>query len=234
MYDTNRRLTSCRLNRGSSLLISLVVLLAFALLVLAGSHYLLGEQRISANQNDRQFAFQLAELALRDAEQEIDLLDRTLIVKDQTEGQLFTDTTPLFTSDCSTDQATARWGKKGLCLTADRTTNQPVAWERSVTTTNGEVPLLSPCGNARGYVYETDAGQCNDKGKITAGSRVWSNPRYIVELIGQNSMKDSRSGRLYRVTARAWGRNQNTQVTVQSFFFIPLPIDKSYADGTES
>lgn len=225
MRESVRQLNRLQQIRGNSLLIAMVVLLAFALLVLAGSHYLLGEQRISANQNDRQFAFQLAELALRDGEQQIDLLDRTSLIKDKTDPALY-GASQYFTENCTTAAAGA-W-TKGLCLTAARAgSGKQVAWKRTVTAGSETVSMLHPCGNGREYIYETGAGACSGS-TVTAGSRVWSNPRYIVELIDKESMKDSRTGRLYRITAQAWGRNKNTQVTLQSFFFIPLPTDKPF------
>lgn len=228
MHASIRQLNR-RASQGNSLLIAMVVLLAFAVLVLAGSHALLGEQRISANQNDRQFAFQLGELALRDAENETDRLDSDLIVKSKTDAELFGNSGVLFTANCSTDRAGTRWGKIGLCLTADRGSALPVSWGRTQTIGSNTVAILSPCGNSREYQYETNAGQCSSSQKITPGKRVWANPRYIVELISRDAMKGDRSGRLYRITASAWGRNQNTQVTLQSYYFIPIPIDCSFA-----
>lgn len=228
------RQLSPRHSQGNSLLIAMVILLAFAVMVLAGSHALLGEQRISANQNDRQFAFQLAELALRDAENEIDRLDSELIISNKTDAELFDPNGALFTADCSTDHASTRWGKTGLCLTADRGSALLVSWDRIQTNGSNTVAILSPCGNSREYLYETNAGQCSNSQKITPGKRVWANPRYIVELISRDTIKSDRSGRLYRISARAWGRNQNTQVTLQSFYFIPIPIDNSFDKGEQT
>ena len=226
MSESFRQLISRRYSRGNSLLIALVVLLAFALLVLAGSHYLLGEQRISANQNDRQFAFQMAELALRDGEKQIDALDRASFVKDKTDAQLYTNPTAMFTASCKTTAAGA-W-PQGLCLTAARSASgTQVAWKRTVTSGSSTVNMLDPCGNGREYVYETGAGACAG-GTVTAGQRVWSNPRYIVELLEKESLKNGRTGRLYRITAQAWGRNKNTKVTLQSFFYIPLPTNCAF------
>ena len=223
------RQLSHRANRGNSLLIAMVVLLAFAMLVLTGSHFLLNEQRISANQNDRQFAFQLAELALRDAENETNRLDGELAIKSKTDTELFSGSGALFTAGCTTGNASARWGKNGLCLTADRGDGLRVSWDRTQTINSNTVNILSPCGNSREYQYETNAGKCSSSQKITSGKRVWANPRYIVELLSRDAMKGDRPGRLYRISARAWGRNQNTQVTLQSFYFIPIPIDNSFA-----
>lgn len=228
MCEPFRQLIRRRYSQGSSLLIALVVLLAFALLVLAGSHYLLGEQRISANQSDRQFAFQLAELALRDGEKQIDLLDRSSLIKDKNDASLYTGSPAMFTVNCATTAAGA-WSK-GLCLTAARAASgTQVAWKRTVTSGSRTVSMLDPCGNGREYVYESGAGACSS-GTVTPGKRIWSNPRYIVELIERESLKDSRTGRLYRITAQAWGRNKNTQVTLQSFFFIPLPTTNPFPD----
>jgi len=52
---------------------------------------------------------------------------------------------------------------------------------------------------------------------LTGGSK---NPRYIIEYLGDNAV----DGRLFRVTSRAWGANENTVVTVQSYIATPLPL----------
>ena len=48
---------------------------------------------------------------------------------------------------------------------------------------------------------------------LGAGAEVSKNPRFIIEYLGPAENKETT---LYRITARAWGRNQNTQVTLQS------------------
>lgn len=44
-------------------------------------------------------------------------------------------------------------------------------------------------------------------------SGIAKNPRYIIEYLGKTT-----EGRItYRVTAKAWGKNANTQVVLQSY-----------------
>lgn len=215
MHDSNSVLKKHKNENGSSIIIAMIILLAFAALVLAGSQCLIGEQRISANQNDKQFAFQLAELALKDGEDQIGLLDRTAGLRSKEDSELFGS---IFTTNCSTTASgTSTWSNGGLCLTAARAeAGAQSAWLR---TTSAGYPVLDPCGNNKEYVYEANAGKCTG-GNIQGGKRVWSNPRYIVEMMEKSSKRDSKTGSLYRITAKAWGRNKNTQVTLQSYYFV--------------
>ena len=54
--------------RGSALLISLIILLVISLLAIGGMQGTILQERMSANMHDRELAFQAAETALRDAE----------------------------------------------------------------------------------------------------------------------------------------------------------------------
>lgn len=50
--------------------------------------------------------------------------------------------------------------------------------------------------------------------EFTVGGNISRNPRYIIEYLST----DATSGQtFYRVTAKAWGKNENTQVVLQSY-----------------
>jgi len=101
-----------------------------------------------------------------------------------------------FTQDCA----------QGLCTPAGGAC-QVEAWQRGA----------SGCSQAQdGQSVFDSAGRCI---AYPVASQVAKSPCYIVELL---QAAYPGGGRLYRVTARAWGRNGNTKVTLQSV----LQVDK--------
>ncbi|AXK39199.1 pilus assembly PilX family protein [Crenobacter cavernae] len=200
--------------RGSVLIASLIILLAFTLIILGSSQQLLVEQRISSNQNDRQKAFQLAQLTLGAGEKTATSLDAS--INSLADPVLF-GANGRFASSCLNSLQ-----QNGMCLDAAHGGNLTAAWERSVDRNSRSFPMLHPCGNAIEYGVDSSARTDCANGKVTAGSQLWANPRYIIELLDSHySDARSISGRLYRITARAWGHNENTQVTLQSHFVVP-------------
>ena len=88
----------------------------------------------------------------------------------------------------------------GLCQSAGGTN----AWERSnvFTGTYGNSLQCSTC---------TITGETLQK------------PRYTIELLDSNytdAVTGTSGASLYRITSRAWGRNANTQVTLQSYYVV--------------
>lgn len=93
----------------------------------------------------------------------------------------------------------------GLCTTSE-VAGGTNAWERANVFTGTYTSMVSR--------------QCTS---CTIGFSVSQQPRYIVELINSN-YTDPVTGNagvaLYRITARAWGRSLNTQVTLQSYYVV--------------
>lgn len=85
---------------------------------------------------------------------------------------------------------------EGMCLPADGDKVTQPAWERE--------NIFS--GNTEDNSVGTN---------IEGGFR---SPRYIIEYLGVNGIE----GRMFRVTSRAWGANENTVVTLQSYIAMPL------------
>ena len=84
----------------------------------------------------------------------------------------------------------------GLCTTAEKGTNKVPAWQRNI------------CGG-------TGDKNCLEVNGITISATnedITKEPRYIIELVEINPTE-----KIFRVTARAWGVNNNTMVTVQSY-----------------
>ncbi len=195
--------------QGFTLYMVLILMAVIAILVLAGSQLLNTEMRLSTNDADRKYAFGLAEDALRGGEQYTyenvhkDVLLKPAIVSAlaSTNIQGFFDnsivdgnsTSAMFTESC----------KNGLCApsiesaTAANVSYSSIpAWERKISDKS---------------VFESDDNSI--KYELATSANVSKNPRYIIEYLGPAENTDTT---LYRITARAWGRNQNTQVTLQS------------------
>ncbi|QBJ78760.1 PilX N-terminal domain-containing pilus assembly protein [Aquitalea sp. USM4] len=166
--------------RGASLIVSLILLAVIALLVVYGAHPLLTEQKIASNQNDRTLAFQLAELGLKAGE--------SYVASNKP-------TSSSFVAACT----------GGLCLPS-QSAGGTNAWERSNVFTGT-------------YNNSLQCTSCT----VSAGSDSQQKPRYIVELLDGNytdAVTGTSGASLYRITSRAWGRNPNTQVTLQSYYVV--------------
>ena len=87
----------------------------------------------------------------------------------------------------------------GLCLAAEseKSTNKTPAWQRSICGSGNTQSCLEVNG--------VEVASANNE-------KIQKNPRYIIEL-----MQDAATEKIFRVTARAWGVNNNTVVTVQSY-----------------
>jgi type IV pilus assembly protein PilX len=217
-----RQLITQHRQQGGVLIISLILLFAFTLLVLGTSQQLLVEQKISTNQNDRQRAFQLAQLALQAAETKTQTLNAK--IAGLTPSELF-GRSGIFTSNC-TNSSNPNGFTHGLCLNAQQSPGLQVAWERVTGEGSQRSDILSPCGHAIQYIIDHSASPGCLNGRINSGRQLWANPHYIIELLdlqyrdGQHPV-----GGLYRITARAWGRNRHTRVTLQSHYLVPNPIE---------
>ena len=174
---------------GFALFIVLIMMIVIAFLVVAATQSYNTEMRIGSNDADRKMAMATAEAALR-----------------QGEGDISTLEDPTFASNCA----------DGLCAPAASTAPSPnpikdtpqgtitvtiagkdsaiVAWERQ-------------CGT-------TPASCLENSGRTFAVPGAAKAPRYIIEFINHTAATNTS---IYRVTARAWGKNANTVVTVQSY-----------------
>ena len=91
----------------------------------------------------------------------------------------------------------------GLCLPS-QSAGGTNAWERSNVFTGT-------------YNNSLQCTTCTITGETT------QKPRYIVELLDSNytdAVTGTSGASLYRITSRAWGRNANTQVTLQSYYVV--------------
>ncbi len=179
---------------GYALFIVLMIMIVIALLVVAAIQSYNTEQRISTNEADRKLAVSLAEAALRKGENKILDFEEKKIV---------------FTGNCVGKIGNTDWN--GLCATPDAfvpevnnyaievkrdTTGLINAWERK---------------DENGELYIDKNGQSVTDIKAES---VTKNPVYIIEYISTDTTQGTI---VYRVTAKAWGKNKNTVVMLQSY-----------------
>ncbi|HFB9936446.1 TPA: pilus assembly protein [Neisseria gonorrhoeae] len=179
--------------RGSALFIVLMVMIVVAFLVVTAAQSYNTEQRISANESDRKLALSLAEAALREGEFQVLDLEYTA------------DSKVTFSENC----------ENGLCTAVNVRTNDANEGTFDNIVVKGKPTVEAvkrPCPAKSG---KNSAGLCIDnKGmeynKGVAG--VSKMPRYIIEYLGVKNGQN-----VYRVTAKAWGKNANTVVVLQSY-----------------
>lgn len=176
--------------RGFALFIVLMVMIVVAFLVVTAAQSYNTEQRISANESDRKLALSLAEAALREGEfQVLDL-------------EYAADSKVTFSENC----------EKGLCTAVNVRTNNNGNEEAFGNIVVKGKPIVEAVKRS---CPANSASLCIDNGgmeykKGTAG--VSKMPRYIIEYLGVKNGQN-----VYRVTAKAWGKNANTVVVLQSY-----------------
>lgn len=176
--------------RGFALFIVLMVMIVVAFLVVTAAQSYNTEQRISANESDRKLALSLAEAALREGEfQVLDL-------------EYAADSKVTFSENC----------EKGLCTAVNVRTNNNgneeafgnivVKDKPTVEAVKRSCPANSAslCIDNQGVEYKKGTGNVSKM------------PRYIIEYLGVKNGQN-----VYRVTAKAWGKNANTVVVLQSY-----------------
>ena len=179
--------------KGFALFIVLMIMIVIALLVVTATQSYNTEQRISTNDADHKFATTLAEAALREGENHIYEIE---------------DGKKPFTDDCT----------DGLCKAAQVSKNTYVATAGTIT--------VNGTSSVEAWIREDDKcinsenrkkTKCIDVNGIKypgVNSGAKKDARYIIEYLSTNST-DNRT--IYRVTAKAWGKNENTVVILQSY-----------------
>ena len=174
---------------GFALFIVLIMMIVIAFLVVAATQSYNTEMRIGSNDADRKMAMATAEAALRQGEGDISTLKDPTFASNCAGGlcAAAADKAPTPNTIKDTPQGTVTVTVEG----AGRTT---AAWERQ-------------CGT-------TSASCLENSGRTFAVPGAAKAPRYIIEFINHTAATNTS---IYRVTARAWGKNANTVVTVQSY-----------------
>ncbi|EMT9375614.1 pilus assembly protein [Neisseria gonorrhoeae] len=179
--------------RGSALFIVLMVMIVVAFLVVTAAQSYNTEQRISANESDRKLALSLAEAALREGEFQVLDLEYTV------------DSKVTFSENC----------ENGLCTAVNVRTNDAneETFDNIVVKGKPTVEAVKrPCP-AKSGKNSTDLCIDNQGVEYKKGTgNVSKMPCYIIEYLGVKNGQN-----VYRVTAKAWGKNANTVVVLQSY-----------------
>ncbi|HFB8499415.1 pilus assembly protein [Neisseria gonorrhoeae] len=179
--------------RGSALFIVLMVMIVVAFLVVTAAQSYNTEQRISANESDRKLALSLAEAALREGEFQVLDLEYTA------------DSKVTFSENC----------ENGLCTAVNVRTNDANEETFDNIVVKGKLTVEAvkrPCPAKSG---KNSTGLCIDNQGVEykkGTGNVSKMPRYIIEYLGVKNGQN-----VYRVTAKAWGKNANTVVVLQSY-----------------
>lgn len=186
--------------QGFSLFLVMILMLVIAMLVIITNQSSLTEMRSSSNEADRKVALSRAEDGLRTAENDI--------LGFESEYKKTPATIVKFTDDC----------KSGLCQPAKgsfKSTNvkKPFAFNGSP---NSGVEAWYRCGpQSKKPITENckdEAGQTvldSDNTSI----KIDKNTNYIIEYLGI----DESNKEIFRITAKARGDNENTNVLLQSY-----------------
>lgn len=195
-----------RRQRGASLVVSLLMLVAVVLLGISATNIALQGEKSSRNERDRQIAFQAAEAALMDAELDIENSTATnsrstIFSKDSAEG---------FPGD-GEETCRAGIGNRylGLCNRGMSSSATP-AWLKVDFSDLGDTTVHSvPFGQFTGRAFQTGAGALPE--------RV---PRYIIELMTYNRLGENAEipSYIYRITAIGYGAHDTTYVVLQTFY----------------
>ncbi|HGN6373530.1 TPA: PilX N-terminal domain-containing pilus assembly protein [Neisseria gonorrhoeae] len=179
--------------RGFALFIVLMVMIVVAFLVVTAAQSYNTEQRISANESDRKLALSLAEAALREGEFQVLDLEYTA------------DSKVTFSENC----------ENGLCTAVNVRTNDAneEAFDNIVVKGKPTVEAVKRSCPAKSGKNSTDLCIDNQGVEYKKGTgNVSKMPRYIIEYLGVKNGQN-----VYRVTAKAWGKNANTVVVLQSY-----------------
>lgn len=191
-----------RRERGAVLIVALMFLVILTLLGISSMTSATFEERMAGNSRDYNIALQAAEAAIKDAEYDLNNIVMTGFTGFRSISGQTGFGTGAGTNDGTCSVAAGPKGP-GLCMPT-ATLTSPWAAVAFTTTDNISVP----------YGTFTGASTLPFLG-------VSQQPRYIITGYKMLTPFDSDPVYYYEVTARAWGANTNTQVTLQTFFRKP-------------
>jgi Tfp pilus assembly protein PilX len=201
--------------RGVVLLTALLWLMLLTVVALGVGRLLRDEQRIGSNLDDVQLAFRLAETALQAGEAALPRLPQLVRLGAMQAVELSGPTSP-FTLTCRQPRNPPPW-QQGLCLSAALAGQaHPVPWHQRDST---GVELLHPCGAAQRVTLQPVSSGNYCPG-VAPGPWYWTDPHYLIELLDPRYPSPDGRGLLFRVTARGWGKQAGSVVTLQSHVLL--------------
>lgn len=183
--------TAADLQSGAALVTGLIFLVILTLLGVTAMQTSTMEERMSGNARDRNIALQAAEAALRDAERDIVCrkIDGTIASTQRTFGCI---------SGMTGADATCT---DGLCCTI----NAPGIACVEPSTPVYQISNIFSSSSTKSVEYGTYSA-------APALPSVSQQPRYLIEPFRKQQVN------YYRITARGYGANANTQLTLQEVY----------------
>ncbi|RZI43226.1 pilus assembly protein [Herbaspirillum sp. HC18] len=181
--------------RGASLIVCLLMLLAVLMLGTSAAQIAVQEEKAARMDGDREIALQAAEAALKDAELDIELSPRSHLMKKP----------EAFIDGCGQGL-----GNPNLGLCAPAIVGMPPVWLKIETGIAGEAASVP-----YGHVTQRSLGNGQ-------GATFNEPPRYLIELVltpaSGKPGSEAAKAFLYRITAIGFGRKDSTQVVLQSLY----------------
>ena len=195
---------------GAILIVTLMFLVILTLLGVTAMTSATMEERMAGNTRDMAVALQAAESALRDARRDISNIPVTgagrgipIAVADFGDK----DGTP---ASCNTGDL------RGLCLPANKPNGEP--YDREIGSIMPSFPAAHSLAGVPSLKYGEISGadDIGGEGKPVPATE----PRYVIEgyCLRQDGESLQRFCNFYRITARGYGRNPSTQITLQETF----------------
>jgi type IV pilus assembly protein PilX len=201
-----------RTQRGAVLIVALLFLTILTILGVTAMTATTFEEKMAGNTRDFGIAFQAAELALRDARRDINSIvvtgpvtqARALPIVGKTG---FGDGSDLDNGSCN---PIASGAQAGLC--------RPQSYDPTVN--------LQPATLSAGVQFTNKVDYGTFTGALPLPNGMFAfRPHYVVEVLclpqQGASLGDPNYCNFYRITARGYGGNPNTQVTLQEIFLKP-------------
>ena len=203
--------------RGAILVVTLMFLLVITMLAITSVQVSTSEERMSGNLKDWNIAMQAAESALRDAEFDIYGVCSVNAATCTLRSPVITGETNFGDQSSGIAPGTCNQSTsyKGACLPPTPTYLSDLKPVYPLLVSSSWATSTGASVNAVDYGTYTGATALPSTGI----SGVYQQPQYIIEAMRMPTDKGPKV--LYRITARGWGRNQNTQVTLQSAFRLP-------------
>jgi len=189
--------TPQRRQEGAILVIALLFLVLLTIIGVSSISGVTLEEKMASNLREQNVAFQAAESALRDAE-----IDLESGIGGSGNRDPMTIATH-FSTDCTTAFT------NGVCR---QPAAPPGAWQTEIVTVS--------------TWNWTDANKTVAYGRFTGAAAltgVFRQPRYVIEYLQEKD--DSSTApitRYFRISARGWGADQNSSVTLQTVYRQPM------------
>ncbi len=181
--------------KGFSLIFVLAILIVVSFLVASGMRTINTETAVSGGEVDKSVAFHYAETAA-------DYISKIKLV--EIDDKLQKGEYP----DLPTDRASC---VDGICVNYATESTPP--WQTTFGEGNKKANILDSCAGSLSFSVNKTGGECEpDK----PGNVAWKNPRYIIEPMSDATV----SPRIYRVTIKAWGKNENTSTIIQAYYSL--------------